>query len=129
MKAKTKNILLTKTEIKLMNILWDIKQATVNELIRSLPEPKPPYTTVLTVMQVLTRKQVVTFKKQGRAYTYIPLLSYQEYLNNYMNEICGNLFQGSIKSFFLFFIKHENISRKEIEEAFELSDEQIDPKQ
>lgn len=40
MKSKTKNIILIKAEIKLMNILWDIKQATVNELIRSLPEPK-----------------------------------------------------------------------------------------
>ena len=36
---------LTKAELNLMNILWDKGQATVNELVEALPEPKPAYTT------------------------------------------------------------------------------------
>lgn len=116
MKEETKNKSLTKAELNLMNILWDKGQATVNDIVDALPNPKPAYTTVLTVMQVLTKKQVLTFEKQGKANVYIPLLSRQEYLNNFMDEACDNLFQGSAKSFFSFFAKHEKISKKELEE-------------
>ena len=116
MKEETKNKSLTKAELNLMNIIWDKGQATVSELMDELPNPKPAYTTVLTVMQVLTRKQVLTFEKQGKANVYIPLLSRQEYLDNFMDETRDNLFRGSAKSFLSFFARHEKISKKELEE-------------
>lgn len=111
-----KNKSLTKAELNLMNILWDKGQATVNELVDVLPEPKPAYTTVLTVMQVLTKKEVLRFEKQGKANVYIPKLSREEYLKGFMNETRDSLFQGSVKSFLSFFAKHEKISKKELEE-------------
>ena len=116
MKEEMKNKSLTKAELNLMSILWDKEQATVNDLIEALPEPKPAYTTVLTVMQILTKKQVVTFEKQGKANVYAPQFSRQEYLDNFMDETRDNLFQGSAKSFLSFFAKHEKISKKEMEE-------------
>lgn len=99
--ARTKS--LTKAELNLMNILWDKGEATVNELIDKLPEPKPAYTTILTVMQVLTKKQVVGFEKRGKANTYIPRLTREEYLTNFMDETRNTLFRGSAKSFLSFF--------------------------
>ena len=116
MKDEMKNRSLTKAEQNLMTIMWDKGQATVNELIEALPQPKPAYTTVLTVMQVLTKKNVLTFEKQGKANVYIPKLSREEYLSNYINETRDGLFNGSAKSFLSFFAKHEKISKKELEE-------------
>lgn len=116
MKENAKSKTLTKAELNLMNILWDKEQATVNELLDTLPEPKPAYTTVLTVMQVLTKKQVLRYEKQGKTNVYIPLLSREEYLNYFMDETCDSLFRGSVKSFLSFFAKHEKLSRKELEE-------------
>ena len=52
MKAEAKQKSLTKAELKAMNILWDKGEATVYDILEVLPEPKPAYTTVLTVMQV-----------------------------------------------------------------------------
>ena len=111
-----KNKSLTKAELILMNILWDKGRGTVNELVEALPDPKPAYTTVLTVMQVLTKKQVLTFEKQGKANIYIPLLSRKDYLANFMDETRDSLFKGSAKSFLSFFAKHEKISKTELEE-------------
>lgn len=123
MKKETKTKSLTKAEVNLMNIIWDKEQATVNDIMDTLPEPKPAYTTVLTVMQVLTKKQVLTFEKRGKANVYIPLLSRQEYLDNFMDETRDSLFKGSAKSFLSFFAKHEKISKKELEEILkEMSD-------
>ena len=116
MKKETKNKSLTKGELNMMNIIWDKGQATVNDIMDELPEPKPAYTTVLTVMQVLTRKQVLTFEKQGKANVYIPQLSRQEYLSYFMDETRDNLFKGSARSFLSFFARHEKISKKELEE-------------
>ena len=116
MKEETKIKSLTKAELNLMSILWDKGQATVGELVEAMPDPKPAYTTVLTVMQVLTKKQVLTFERQGKANVYIPLLSRQEYLNNFMDETRDSLFKGSAKSFLSFFARHEKISKKELEE-------------
>lgn len=62
--ARTKS--LTKAELNLMNILWDKGEATVNELIDKLPEPKPAYTTILTVMQVLTKNRSSALRNAGR---------------------------------------------------------------
>lgn len=123
MKEVSKTKMLTKAELTLMNIIWDKGPSTVNDLINALPEPKPAYTTVLTVMQVLTRKQVLTFEKHGKTNVYIPLLAHQEYLNIVMDKIRDHMFQGSAKSFLSFIIKHENISKKEVENIFRLSDD------
>ena len=74
MNFDTKTRQLTRAELHLMNILWEKGQATVNELQAELPEPKPAYTTTLTVMQVLTRKGIVTFERQGKTNVYRPLM-------------------------------------------------------
>ncbi len=116
MKEEQKIRSLTKAELNLMNILWDKGQATVNDIMEALPEPKPAYTTVLTVMQVLTKKQVLRFEKQGKANVYIPLLTRETYLDNFMDETRDSLFRGSAKSFLSFFAKHERISKDELEE-------------
>ena len=49
-----KNRTLTKAELNLMNILWDKGQATVNELVDALPEPKPRLPPMLTSRGWLT---------------------------------------------------------------------------
>lgn len=98
-----------------MNILWDKGQATVNELQAELPEPKPAYTTTLTVMQVLTRKGIVTFERQGKTNVYRPVMLREEYLTGWMEETRNTLFKGSLSAFLTFFAKHEKISKAEME--------------
>ena len=111
--AKTKQ--LTRAELHLMNILWEKGQATVNELQAELPEPRPAYTTTLTVMQVLTRKGIVTFDKQGKTNIYRPLMQREEYVRGFLDETRNTLFKGSLSAFLTFFAKHEKISRSEME--------------
>ena len=111
---KTKS--LTKAELHLMNILWDKGEATVQQLHDVLADPKPPYTTTLSVMQVLTRKGIVTFDKLGKANVYHPILSREEYINSFVTEAKQNVFGGSMRNLFSFFVKHEKISKEELRE-------------
>lgn len=111
---------LTKAELHLMNILWDKGKATVQELHDVLDEPKPAYTTTLTVMQVLTRKGIVSAEKVGKANVYTPIMSREDYIAGFMEETRNTLFKGSLKSFMLFFAKHEKISKEEMEEILKI---------
>ena len=72
MDSDTKKKSLTKAELRLMNILWDKGEATVCDLVEVLPEPKPAYTTVLTVMQVLTKKKIVEPNRLGKVNVFHP---------------------------------------------------------
>ena len=107
---------LTKAELLLMNILWDKGEATVQQLHDVLAEPKPAYTTTLTMMQVLTRKGIVTFQKLGKAHVYQPLLSREEYINSFVREVKDTVFGGSLRTLFSFFVKSEQLSKKELRE-------------
>lgn len=110
---------LTKAELSVMNILWDKGQATVSEIIGEMSEPKPAYTTVLTVMQVLTRKEVVHPERQGKAHVFRPLLSREEYIDGFLNETRDTVFKGSVRSFFSYFVKKERLSKEEVQQLLD----------
>ncbi len=116
---------LTKAELNVMNILWSKNEATVNEIIEVMGEPKPAYTTVLTVMQVLTRKGVVSPERRGKAHVFRPLLSREEYIDTFMQETRNVLFQGSLRSLFSYFVKSEKLSKEELNKILdEINDEE-----
>lgn len=116
MSTKTKTRSLTRAELQLMNILWDKGEATVHDLIDVLPAPKPAYTTVLTVMQVLTKKNIVEPRREGKTNVFKPLMSRELYINGFMDETRDTLFKGSVKNFLLFFARHEKIDKAELRE-------------
>lgn len=47
---------LTHAELEVMQILWEKKKALVREVLDEMPEPKPAYNTVSTVVRVLEKK-------------------------------------------------------------------------
>lgn len=125
---KKDNKQLTKAELHLMNILWDKGKATVQQMQDLLENPKPAYTTTLTVMQILTKKGIVDFDRVGKAYVYKPVLSRDEYIGGFMNDACSNVFGGSMRSFFSFFAKSEKISREELEEILKEMEKGDEPR-
>lgn len=123
METKQKN--LTKAELNVMNILWSKGEATVNEIMEVMSDPKPAYTTVLTVMQVLTRKEVVVPERRGKAHVFKPLLTRESYIDSFMHETRDVLFRGSLRNFLSYFVKSEKISKEELQKILdEINNEQ-----
>ena len=74
--APTVRRLLPELELEVMKVLWDREKATVGEVQEELKPSRPlAYTTVMTVMDRLARKQAVVRRKQGRGYLYRPAVS------------------------------------------------------
>lgn len=111
---------LTKSELHLMNLLWDKGEGTVNDLMEMMPEPRPAYTTVLTVMRVLAQKGVVKATPQGKAHIYTPLMTREEYTKGFMEETRNTLFKGSFSKLFLFFAERERLAADEVDKIIAL---------
>lgn len=107
---------LTKAEEEVMQLLWQLKKANVAALIEQLPEPKPAYNTVSTIVRILEDKGFVDHEKVGKGHVYFPLLKKSDYSNQSINKLVDSYFQGSFKSMVSFFMKKNDISMNELEE-------------
>ncbi|TSE10663.1 MULTISPECIES: BlaI/MecI/CopY family transcriptional regulator [Aquimarina] len=108
---------LTKAEEDIMKILWDINEGGVVSILEQLPEPKPAYNTVSTIVRILEDKGFVNYRKEGRIHIYFPLIKKTDYSNQSINKLIDGYFQGSFKSMVSFFIKKNDISIAEMEAA------------
>ena len=106
---------LTKAEEEIMQVLWQLEKANVKQIIDLLPEPKPAYNTVSTIVRILESKGFVDYEKRGKGHVYFPILKKQDYSNQSLNSLVDNYFQGSFKSMVSFFVKKNDISLQELE--------------
>ncbi|MGC6429888.1 MAG: BlaI/MecI/CopY family transcriptional regulator [Jejuia sp.] len=106
---------LTKAEEDIMQILWQLKKANVKAIIEELPDPKPAYNTVSTIVRILENKGFVDYEKQGKGHVYFPIVAKQDYSNQSINKLVDNYFQGSFKSMVSFFVKKNDMDIKDLE--------------
>ena len=100
---------LTKAEEQLMQVLWELEEASVKEIIEKLPAPKPAYNTVSTIIRILETKEFVAHKAKGRGYIYLPLVKKADYSNQRLNKIVDGYFGGSFKSMVSFFVNKNDV--------------------
>jgi len=106
---------LTKAEEEIMQALWQLKKANVKSVIEILPEPKPAYNTVSTIVRILESKGFVDYEKEGKGHTYFPIVAKEVYSNQSINKLLDNYFQGSFKSMVSFFVKKNDVDINDIE--------------
>ena len=107
---------LTKAEEQVMQVLWSIGKGFANEIMTAFPEPKPAYTTVLSVIKILEKKGYITHETFCRANRYSPAISKKEYSESIMKNVVRNYFDNSYLNMVSAFAKKENFSLEEIEE-------------
>ena len=106
---------LTKAEEQIMQVLWDLKIASVKEVIEKLPSPKPAYNTVSTIIRILETKEFVGHQAKGRGYVYFPLIEKTDYSNQSLHKLMNGYFGGSFKSMVSFFVKENEMDISELE--------------
>jgi predicted transcriptional regulator len=120
---------LTKAEEQIMQILWQLKEAIVKDIIEEMPEPKPAYNTVSTVVRVLEGKGFIDHKAYGNSHVYFPLISDAEYKKFTFDKMMKNYFSNSYQSLVSFIVDEKNISVKELDELTSLIDQLKSKKQ
>lgn len=109
-------ITLTKAEEQIMHILWDLQRALVRDVLAKLPDPKPAYNTVSTVIRVLENKGFVSHKSYGTTNEYYTLVSKKEYTKFRFRELMQKYFNNSFPQMASFFAKENKLSIRELEE-------------
>ncbi|MFY0653101.1 MAG: BlaI/MecI/CopY family transcriptional regulator [Cyclobacteriaceae bacterium] len=110
---------LTKAEDEIMQILWMLESALVNDIIDKMPEPKPAYNTVSTIVRIMEQKGFVGYEKQGKFHKYYPLISKEDYTRSFMKGFVQKYFSGSYQQMVSFFTREEQLSMNELEQLVE----------
>ena len=116
---------LTKAEEQIMQILWDINQGFVKDIIENLPDPKPAYNTVSTIVRILEKKGFVSHNAFGNSHEYYPTISKENYTEAYLNSIIKDYFSNSFKEMVSFFTRDKDMSIEELEEIRKMINREI----
>ena len=86
----------TELELEILKIVWQIEPANVRQVRDSLAMVRDlAYTTVMTVMSIMTDKGYLTRKKDGRSYVYKAVYREQKASRNILQDVIDRVFGGS----------------------------------
>lgn len=111
---------LASKEEEVMQILWEIEKGLVSDIITMVPNPKPPHSTISSVVRRLERKGFVGHKAYGKTHEYFPLVTKGDYKKRTFKELIYNYFDNSLGKVVSFIAKEEKLSQEDIKELEKL---------
>ncbi|MBB5396748.1 MULTISPECIES: BlaI/MecI/CopY family transcriptional regulator [unclassified Mucilaginibacter] len=111
---------LTRAEEQIMQVLWQLEKGFVKDVLDVLPEPKPAYNTVSTIIRILETKGFVDHNAFGKSHEYYPVVSKEDYKNFAAEKLLTGYFDNSVNRILSFFVKKEKINLKEADEIMKL---------
>jgi predicted transcriptional regulator len=83
-------------EVECLKVLWTLGEGNVKDVRQALTESRNlAYTTVMTVLDRLSRKGRVARRKVGRSFVYVPVLSRAVLRRLAVRELVDRFFDGS----------------------------------
>lgn len=120
---------LTKAEEQIMQILWTLEKATVQDILKEFKEDVPARTTVATVLKILEDKGFATHLNEGRSNIYSPLVTKERYSKRQLSDLIKDYFNGSFSSMVSFFAKESDMTIEEIDKIIEKTKKELENEQ
>ena len=115
---------LTRREMDVMAVLWDLGSATVAE-VRERIDDDLAYNTVLTMLRILEEKGLAGREKHGRAHRYRPLLGRAEAGRSILGRLRDKVFSGSAERLMIQLVSEEQLSPEAVRRLQELLERQL----
>ena len=116
---------LTRAEEQVMQILWEMERGLVKDLLERIPDPKPAYNTVSTIIRILEKKGFVDHKAYGSTYEYFPIVNKDDYAQFHFKDFMKNYFNDSFPRMAAFFARENNLSMEDMEEIMRLTEQEM----
>ena len=116
-----KRLLPTLGELRLLEILWRIREGTIDDIVEAAGKTPPPnYKTVQAWLRIMERKGHVDHKREGRAFVFWPVISQREVHRLSIRHLLAKYFSGSRTELVTQLLSDEPISPEELRELEEL---------
>lgn len=116
---------LTIQEEEIMLYVWKLGPCFIRDILNEMPEPRPPYTSVASVIRNLEKKKYVTPKKFGTIIQFSPRIKEAEYKRKYMSIFVKDYFTGSYKEMVSFFIRDQKLSQNDLRDLMEQIEKEV----
>lgn len=119
-----KDATLSGSQYQLMQVLWDLGEATAAEIRDAWPGSKTPaHTTVGTVLTRLEKRGLLTSKRRGRERVFSSLIDESEVRRSMVSQMVGTLFAGDPYALLTHLVKETDVTPEDLEAAQRLLDE------
>ena len=113
-------------EIEVMKVIWEKKEVTSLEIIKELESRNWNDNTIRTLItRLITKKAVGISKKEGKTYTYVPLVKEGEYKVKKTKSLLKQLYHGSLDEMLLNFVDSNEMSKSELKNLIHQIEEKI----
>lgn len=114
--ARNKSTQLTDGEQSIMEVLWKNGEASVRDITNALSKEKQTaYTTVQTLCKILAEKGYADFRKEGKAFIYIPKITQKEARQSALTTMMNKFFGGSPKVLAQHLMQETDIELEDLE--------------
>ncbi|MEO8416522.1 MAG: BlaI/MecI/CopY family transcriptional regulator [Ginsengibacter sp.] len=111
---------LAKREEQIMQVFWDLNKAFIRDIIPLLPNPKPHYNSVATMVKILEEKGFLERETQGNMHAYFPVITREGYQKFALKDIVSQYFDNSYPRMLAFFAKEQKLSEKQLTEIVDI---------
>ncbi len=116
-KKSNESIVPTKTELEVLQILWQYGPSTVRFVHDKLNEQKEvvQYTSTLKLMQVMKEKEMLNRDETNMKHIYSAAVAEDKVKGNLLGRFVDNMYNGSASNLMLALLKNDKTSKSELE--------------
>jgi BlaI family penicillinase repressor len=109
-------ILPTRAELRILNVLWEVGQGTVEDVIsHSSLSPKPNYKTTQTILRIMEEKGLVRHENRGRVFVFTPCVTREEVGRLSVQTLLHQNFGGSPAELLVNLLEANPVNEAELE--------------
>src|SRR5882757_10558378 len=107
----------TPAEMRLLQVLWDREEGTVDDVVNAHPEKeRPNYKTTQTVLRIMEQKGFIAHESRGRVFVFRPLVSKKVIDQISVQALVSRNFHGSAAGLLVNLLESSSIKKKELDE-------------
>jgi BlaI family transcriptional regulator, penicillinase repressor len=107
----------TPAEMRLLQILWDREEASVEDVVNAHPENEQPnYKTTQTLLRILEQKGFITHESRGRVFVFRPLVSRKTIDHLSIQALVSRNFSGSASGLLINLLEASPIKEQQLDE-------------
>jgi predicted transcriptional regulator len=117
MKSRGARVLPTRSELRILNVLWDLGQGRVEDVITHPSFPRRPnYKTTQTLLRIMEQKGLVRHEIRGRVFIFVPRVTREEVGKGSVRRLLDQNFAGSPAELLVNLLESAPVDESELDE-------------